>query len=391
MKIKYNKNNLICCLLIIPFIEPLLFKYEPYTIVDKFYTIAKIISFLTIVFITIVKKVKIHKVVYVIGIYEFILGLSTLLNHGNIVQYCGPAVNVLGLTLIVNYYFPKIKLDFIKEMYLILFVLVLINTFCVVFFPNGLVKQYALIAPVNFLGIENRYVFFMLPLLFYAAIYSILKYKKFNWVFYFVAFIILFTLIKVWSVGAMLGMLLLIILMLLVSAGDKKNFIKKIDFKYYFLFIVFLNIALVVFNAHKLIEPFIVNVLHKDITLSGRTLIWANAIELFKKHFLFGVGEQPKSYFRGLFYGAAHPHNLFLSILLFSGVLGFIMYLILFYMINKSNKKIKNFRIKFIINISLLTLLFMALADTIDTGLIFTMYLVAILYPDVMEKESDRD
>lgn len=389
MKIKFNKSNVLCFLLLVPFIEPLLFKYGAYTTIDKFYTIAKLISFFIILFITIYRKTKINKAVYIICLYEFVLGISTILNNGNIIQYCGPAINVISLTLITNYYFPKIKLDYIKNLCIILLLLVIINTIFMIFVPKGFIApKYPTDAVVHFLGIENRFVFFMLPLMFYSAIYSIQKYKRFNLLFYFIVFVILFSLTKTWSVGAMLGMILLTFLMIVFSKENKGSVIKNLDFKYYFIIIIILNVSLVFFNVQKLFEPFIVNVLHKDVTLTGRTLIWHNAIEIIKKHFIIGIGSQPVSYFKGLFLANQHPHNLFLSILLVSGIIGFVLYLILFFLIDKSNVKIEKTNIKFIINISLFALLFMSLVDTIDTGLIFTMYMTVILYPEVFDKKE---
>ena len=64
MKIKINKNNLICFLLIVPFIEPFLFKENPYIYIDKIYSISKIISFLLILMFTIRENTKIYKATF---------------------------------------------------------------------------------------------------------------------------------------------------------------------------------------------------------------------------------------------------------------------------------------------------------------------------------------
>ncbi len=391
MSIKFNKNCVICFLLVIFYFEPLLFKYEPYVFIDNIYSVLKIIAFILILLFTLCSNTKITKGAFIIILYELFLGLTTIINGGDIVKYCGPALNVISLTLITNYYFPKLKHNYIKILYIILFILVLINTICVLIVPNGFIPpKTSMYALIGFLGIENRYVFFMLPLIFYSAIYSIYKHKKLNWLFYFASIMVLFTLIKAWSVGAMLGMILLIAAIILFSRSEKASFIKKLDFKYYLIFIILLNILLVVFHVQDLFSNFIMNVLHKDVTLSARTLIWDNAIDLFKGNFLIGVGVQPDAYFRRIFYGVTHTHNLFLNIMVTSGTIGLIIYFIMFGMIQKSNKKIKNVRIKFVINISLLVLLFLSLADTIDTGIIFTMYLIGIMYPNVLNTEESK-
>lgn len=389
MIIRYNKSHLICILLLLPFLEPLLFKYDQYAIIDYCYSIAKLISFFIILFATFLHKVKINKIICLIFLYEFILGLSTIYNQGDFISYCGPAVNVLGLSLITNYYFPKIKLNYIKCLYIILFVLVLINAVFIIIKPTGFIPlRFSTDAIKGFLGIENRYVFFLLPLIFYASLYSIIKHKKLNNIFYISAFISLFSIIKTWSVGAMLGMILLILFLIIFIAKDKKSIIRNLDFKYYFLVIVFLNISIVLFHIQDLFASFIVKYLHKDITLTARTLVWPVAIKLIQKNFAFGIGIQYSNYLKNNLLGVQHPHNLFLSILLTSGFVGFIVYIMIFLTIDKNTKNLHNKRVKFIFNISIFILLFMSLADTIDTGLFFTMYIVAAMYQRVMEKDQ---
>ena len=136
-------------------------------------------------------------------------------------------------------------------------------------------------------------------------------------------------------------------------------------------------------------SEYFVNYLHKDVTLSARTIVWSIAINLFKKNFIVGIGIQSADYLKSILYGVSHPHNLFLSILLTSGIIGFIIYMIIFFMINKNTRNIQNKRVKFIINTSIFVLLFMGLADTIDTGLFFTFYIIAIMYQNIMEQNTN--
>ena len=80
----------------------------------------------------------------------------------------------------------------------------------------------------------------------------------------------------------------------------------------------------------------LVNVLKKDLTLTFRTRIWDNALNSIQKNFLFGVGrlstEQMRQY---LGFGASHPHNNYLAVLMCFGIVGLTLLILTIYCSNK--------------------------------------------------------
>lgn len=388
MKLKINVNYLICFLMCAIFSEPLLFKEPKYTSIDQIFTILKIVCFAMLSFYIISRK-RYNKSMLIVIAFELTIFLSTIVHSGNLIKFFGPAVNTIGFTLIVSYYFPRIKINFVKIMYHVLVTFNLINFASVMLFPDGIILN-SVWSKVYFLGIENRFVFYMIPMIFYGGVYSLYNNNKLSVGWYINLGISIFTLIRIWSVGAMIG---IIIFATLIVCFSKVKSINKIDFKYYLIIIIVLNVLLVFFSVQSIFSDFIVNTLQKDITLSGRTLIWDNAKEVIRDNWFIGIGVQPDAYLKSIFYGVVHTHNLALNILIQSGFLGLFIFLRLLLYIDTNSKKIQNSRIKFFMNATIFTILLMSLVDTIDIGLIFSMYLVNIMYSEVLEngKEQNRD
>lgn len=74
------------------------------------------------------------------------------------------------------------------------------------------------------------------------------------------------------------------------------------------------------------------SVLHRDVTLSFRTDIWTDALDMIKKYPLTGIGLVPVSYMQQLLHSTPetplnHCHNQLLELLLHGGVLALIPYL----------------------------------------------------------------
>lgn len=83
------------------------------------------------------------------------------------------------------------------------------------------------------------------------------------------------------------------------------------------------------FEAQRLFEPLIVDVLGKSITLSSRTAIWDIVVPLIEKNPISGVGYLPVAFLRKILGGAtfSHTHNQLLLLMLHGGVIATGFYL----------------------------------------------------------------
>lgn len=384
-----KKNSLIIfMILILPYIEPLSFK-EIY-IVDTIYSALKILFFGIIIlyYVSYIKSngYKISKYLIILIFFQFELYLSTFFNEGDYGSLFGQTVSILATAMLLEIYIRENKIKTaLKALIIILFTFSAINTIELILTPKLDIKDQTF---NTFLGMDNRYIFFLLPLSIFSIIYSILQHNKLNVFTYITIILSIFQLFYVWSVSAMLSMIILLIFTIFLS---KLKIFKKLDFKFYLIVIIILNILLVFFQIQYYFEDFVVNVLHKDLALSGRVYTWNLGIEKWKENMLFGIGGRTISYLQDVYYGTnAHAHNLFLNILVNGGIISLAILMLLYIEIDKKLKQCKNRQISSILSFAIFLILFLSLTDTYDIFLVFIIYEISF-YSNIICNSGGSD
>lgn len=380
MKIRINSiNNIIYATLLIPYLEPLLFKEEPYEGIDTVFTILKIVGLVVIILFFLkynLHRQKLSTCSVLIILLELVILFSTVINNGDFVKYLGPAVSVISLTLLTEVFFKKIKIDFLRISRNILAILMFFNVVLQIIYPNGILPE------INFLGIDNRLVFYYIPLIFFAVLYDFYTIEKMSFFTYLITAISLWSTIKLWAVGGFLG---LIVMTFSILFAEKIQIFKKITMKQLISFDIIINIAVVFLQIQKYFENLIVNILQKDLTLTGRTYLWDWAIVSIKKYPILGFGIQSNSYMMHLYHWVVHPHNMFLNYLTTSGIIGMLIYLLILFKTASSTKKIEKSKIITFSNFTVFVILFLSVADTLDSAVFYMIYMVINLLGVVMQ------
>ena len=381
--LKLSSQKVICFILLLPFYEPLLFKESDFIHFDFCYSCFKILCLFIICILFLKynlfqKKVSIITVLTVL--YLLVLLISTVINGGDLVKFCGPTVSTVGLVLLTEIYFRKLKIEFFAVIRIVLIFLLIINVLLQCVFPQGILPE------VNFLGIDNRLVFFYLPLIFYTLAYDYYSLGKVSFLSILAIFMALWSLLTLWAVGGFLGIIVLCI-SLVVS---KFHPINKISLAHIVTFMLLINLLVVFFQIQNYFEDFLVNVLHKDITITGRTYLWDFAINYFYKFPLLGYGIQSDNFLRSVYFWVVHPHNIFLSYLTISGLVGITIYILTLYILANRTKKIINSNLRIISISTVFVILFMSLADTLDSSFFIQIYIVIYLMPEVWYSYNSR-
>ena len=322
--------------LLFPFLEPLLFK-DYLEWVDLFFTCGKLIALLIII-IEYFSRYKLSKYLLVVFLYEIWLLIATILNpDGSIVRYCGPTVSVIGVCMYIELIIKKgLIVEVLHILTNTLSVFCVINAITVFLYPQGLTNQgdenY-----IYFLGLENRFSFYYLPLVAFSGLYSYLKYGKVKLFVYIMSLFNMLILIDKWAVGGMLGM-------------------------------IFMNILLVFLRVQYLFEDFIVNDLGKDITLTGRTLLWDYGLLSFLYRPIWGIGYQDLSSLPVEMLNVGHMHNLFMNVLFYGGLGGMVLFLIIQFNWVKSLMNYRRYFEASILNLCLFAAFIMSLGDTFDSA-----------------------
>ena len=129
------------------------------------------------------------------------------------------------------------------------------------------------------------------------------------------------------------------ILALIVLASLRNAQIKKLLYKPIFMisFLVFCSLILFLFStwilSFPVVQDFIVNVLHEDLTLTGRLFIYESIIEVFEESPLVGFG--PSNYQLIAFFltGCENAQNGIVNLYLEIGLLGVSCFIVWFYLI----------------------------------------------------------
>lgn len=141
---------------------------------------------------------------------------------------------------------------------------------------------------------------------------------------------------------------------------------------------------------NDLLVWFIEDVLGKDITFTNRTHMWDSALRAIVDSPLIGYGYPDADWYRSnLTSFAIGPHNVMLGVLIYGGVIAFIIYIYLLF-----NSFIQSFRIRDywadVILIGMAVLCLMMLMEVYSVSIIFTFFTLAEYYPQLHNQIASR-
>lgn len=216
----------------------------------------------------------------------------------------------------------------------VLLALIFIDWMTILLYPSGL---YTTIYTENwFLGYKTERFVFYLPLVIISAFLSEKKYGKIGKMTYFYLLGCLAALIycKATSTSWVFVFLSVVFLFLDIIRNGRK--IKKIysflmNYKLIIAYYAFVTYLVFFAGNSKLLVYILTQVFHKDLTLSTRTEIWRTCFEALSNKFTSGLGFLSFEDYQVLTQNpfATSSHNMVLSILVTSGVIGLVLYVLL--------------------------------------------------------------
>lgn len=209
----------------------------------------------------------------------------------------------------------------IRDLYSIVFVYILLNL-VFIFINNGALYKTNI---ENVYLIGNKFVVSYLGLLFlalYRLKYGDYKHFKYSKKFFYLLFILYNLLISLYvecSTGVV-ATVLFVVFDFLLNTGMHKILCQPITL----MIILFVgNFAIIVtgiFLDIPIIQDIIVNVLHEDLTLTGRTAIYANIKTILESHWITGYGYGNSAV--NLYMGYGNAQNGILEVIVENGLLG---------------------------------------------------------------------
>lgn len=371
--------------LIFPFLEPLLFKnYAQW--VDILFSMGKIISLFYIIYIYF-RRFRSPLIIKVIILYQLCLFISTILNpDGDIKRYLGPTVSVIGVCLYIDLMVKKglinIALKYISQTYI---VFCIINCISIILRPDGYVSGVAEGNEIYFLGLQNRFAFVFLPLIAFQALHSILTYGTIQKKIFIITIINTLVLIYFWAVGGMLALILICFLFFFIDKLKLKKLFNSIICS---IIVIAANISLVFLRVQENYADFITDKLQKDVTLSGRTLLWDYGLLSFLNNPIWGIGYNDTSKLPTDMLEVSHMHNLFMNIIYYGGIVSLILFLTINVFVVHKLYKYRKTPCATILVLTIFTGYMMSLGDTFDNAAFWMLIMLAYNINKITKNKS---
>lgn len=368
LKIEKYLKEFMYIFLIIPYFQ-VPYLVENYHITNTLYNLYMMLSFFIIACMTINKK-GYSKILNYVGFLMIILLFSTFMNSGNLLFCFETIISIFGICLITDYGIRYDKEYFFKALKNFLSILVLINFLSILIFSKGMYMRSTGYIENWILGYKNTHILFIIPCILSNYIYTYVSNKK-NIFSSLMLFVGVISTVLVNNTTGLIGLSLIVLFVLFKKIFDNTSIMNVYN---YFGVHIVLFISFVILRIQNLFSYIIVDLLHKDITLTGRVYIWDKALDYIKNKPLYGYGNVSFKFNEYIY----STHNAILGILHKVGIIGLIAYIVLVFQAIKKLWENRNTYISKLISIVLFSYLVMMVTEAYAFS--YYIYIFVIAY-----------
>ena len=282
------------------------------------------------------------KLILLVMLYSFIILFSAVINNNITIGMIYTNFVYIGFIIYINYCMKDFK-NFINALNILVTLLIIYNLILAIFVQSSYMYIGYQGSQKVFVGTfesRNGISMVMIPAIAFILIRSEYIYEKVRNKDILLCFMVLIIiLLSKSSTGFIVGSLLVIYVLLLKKIKIKIN-INKLMSIYTIIYtqVVIFRIQETVFRG------FIENTLQKNVTLTGRTLIWDFIMKIIPNSLIFGYGRNDIIAQNAIIRDVTEAHNGLLEILLCTGIIGLFVFILIllnaFRALNKSNSKI---------------------------------------------------
>lgn len=282
------------------------------------------------------------KLILLVMLYSFIILFSAVINNNITMGMIYTNFVYIGFIIYINYCMKDFK-NFINALNILFTLLIIYNLILAIFVKSSYMYIGYQGSQKVFVGTfesRNGISMVMIPAIAFILIRSEYIYEKVRNKDILLCFMVLIIiLLSKSSTGFIVGSLLVIYVLLLKKIKIKLN-INKLMSIYTIIYtqVVIFRIQETVFRG------FIENTLQKNVTLTGRTLIWDFIMKIIPNSLIFWYGRNDIIAQNAIIRDVTEAHNGLLEILLCTGIIGLFVFILIllnvFKALNKSNSKI---------------------------------------------------
>lgn len=366
---------IIYILLIIPLFKPNCISalYPGINTFLNYYLILSSIIIFTLYFV----NCKISRNLLLIILFLGVLLLTTFINNGDIYSAFLSTIKILSIGFLIDFSISKKSRFVLMAFEFVFSLLVYINFISLFIYPNGMyVSSVSGYYHNWFLGFKNIHILYILPAILFSYINNYLENKYVSIRTIVLIIISLFSILKVWSATGIVGMLLV----LFYSIFQKRVFSSKIySFKNYMISTISIFFGVVILRIQNLFKYFIVDILKKDLSFTGRVYIWDYVINYIKKKTMLGYGFEKASvrYSKGTIPHSYHAHNIILELVYKTGIVGFLIIVLMIRDCGKKLSECKTDIISKILSFWIFIYMIITLTEAYDLELFFYIFTLA--------------
>ena len=300
---------------------------------------------------------------------------------------------ILQLTLI-NFFMFVIRDDLWGKMKLINNVLlsyVIINLVTEILYPNGVFNSYTDRDSVWFLGAKNMIIRTLIPAFIVNLILSN-HYKgqlsMSNYLFY----VLCIVTVILSGISSTSIFVLTILGLCFFDIGIIRKITNLSIFGYLCIFFL-ISIFVIVFSFQDYFAVFFSVAFDKDASLSGRVLIWEHTLVKMMESPYIGFGYHTAdewkevlgfSFSKNTF--ASHPHNLFLYMFVQGGIIYFLLYILLFYIISDSIRQYRKEKVFYLLTLMYVAFFIDGITESLTNAPL--MFPLLALYMTIVDKKE---
>lgn len=320
---------------------------------------------------------KFNKLDFTMIIFYIFLLVSTLLNHGDLVCYVKELISFLTTYFVIKFGLEKSPKKFINIFSTYLSLLLVLNTLStIIFYPDAMFRDNN--NPIFFMGGDNTSVRLYIIAVLFSFMKKYIKNKKM--VMPVVSLLNLFVFSMIRDLGG--GKICFIILLLctgylIYGVNIPRKIMRKIIMLNVLLFFI-----LVIVNKMSLFKFIIVDILHRNLSLTDRTIIWDITIKKIMSKPVMGYGMIDGLAFQSMlpYIIGVNAHNTYLMILFDGGIVLFAIFIISMIIVQMKFDSVKHDRWIYMIPLTLLTIMIRAQIEGWDVVWLFILLFLCYSY-----------
>ncbi len=278
----------------------------------------------------------------VILLLSLLAAISATINDGSPFAIGSDFAANIGIALYIYRGMNKNQKRFLKTLAITLCSYVIINLVIVLLFPTGIasgrIGQY-----VWFLGQKNSLLPYIVDASIALVLYFYAEYGKNTAKTFAVVLLMCSTALFVNSANFLVIAALMVLGMLLeVTVKNKNILLKLLSGQKYFILVVAFFLFVMLFSQNNLFMQSFTKLIGRDITFSGRTLVWEIALEQIKAHPIIGVGTGFTYVVSNWSNTMVHAHSIYLDIAVRFGIPALGLVLIMIVITYRRSRAIKS-------------------------------------------------